>query len=112
MQNKEYATPFSGWYLRPKPVGIFGNPDFGNKTRKIAVFIDDCLLNGCTDHSYVMSKTSALWKARIAANKKRNRLVTKTLLDDWWTVGRLWEHEVRKSSRQSTRGVKREQVEV
>jgi len=31
-----------GLYLRKHPKNVFGKPDFGNKARKIALFIDGC----------------------------------------------------------------------
>lgn len=101
-----------GLGLRAHPKGVFGKPDFGNKTRKIAVFIDGCFWHKCPEHFKMPKSNVKFWKAKIRANVKRDRVVDETLLDSWWTVIRIWEHEVRKSARANTRRGTREQVEA
>jgi DNA mismatch endonuclease (patch repair protein) len=41
---------------------------------------------------------AAFWKRKLEANKRRDRLVNRTLRTQGWRVLRIWEHElVRKS---------------
>lgn len=92
--EKRSWIQFKGWNLRKHPSGIVGNPDFGNKTRKIAVFIDGCFWHGCRKHFRVPKTNSNFWGEKISANRRRDRKVDKILLDDWWMVVRIWEHEL------------------
>lgn len=85
---------FRGWYLRRHPSGVVGRPDFGNKRRKIAVFIDGCFWHGCPKHFRAPKTNVDFWRKKISANRKRDRKVDNILLDDWWMVVRVWEHEL------------------
>jgi DNA mismatch endonuclease (patch repair protein) len=43
-----------------------------------------------------MPKTNlAFWKKKLASNKARDRLVTRTLRKSGWHVLRIWEHDLR-----------------
>lgn len=111
MRNRKPVPSLSGWYLRSKPKGIFGKPDFGNKTRKIVVFINDCFLNRCPEHFKMPSANVKFWRDKIRANVRHGKRVDETLLDSWWMVVRIWEHEVCESlklERRRTAGEKRQ----
>lgn len=76
--------------LQRKPRGIFGNPDFANKSRKIAVFIDGCFWHGCPWHYQYPQNNSDYWIPKIQRTMERDREVTEQLKSEGWTVIRLW----------------------
>ena len=82
---------FRGLYLRKHPKQIFGKPDFGNKSRKIAFFIDGCFWHECPRHYRKPKSNKKFWSAKVKRNRKRDRKVTKTLQKMDWIVIRIWE---------------------
>ena len=87
------AHAITGW-LRHRPV--FGKPDFVFPKLKLAVFVDGCFWHGCPRHFIQPRNHAAFWRKKIAANRARDRLVTRTLRAMGWTVLRIWEHELTK----------------
>jgi len=85
-QNK-----ITGW-RRSQPV--FGKPDFIFLKRKFAIFVDGCFWHGCPKHCRMPRSNRIYWIQKIASNKVRDRLVTRTLRSQGWRVLRVWEHEV------------------
>lgn len=83
-----------GLYMRKHPRGIFGNPDFGSKAKRIAVFIDGCFWHKCPIHYREPKSNIEFWRAKIEGNTARDRLVTETLIADGWRVYRIWECEL------------------
>lgn len=83
---------FRGLYLRKHPEGIEGRPDFGNKTRRIALFIDGCFWHGCPEHYRPPKSNRKYWIPKIRRNRVRDELVTRRLKSGGWTVIRIWEH--------------------
>jgi len=84
-----------GLRLRSHPKGVFGRPDFGNKTRKIALFIDGIFWHG--KKPFRAPKTNRkFWVDKIRNNRRRDRLVNRTLRDSGWRVIRVWESELTK----------------
>lgn len=81
--------------LRAHPKGIFGNPDFANKQKKIALFIDGCFWHGCKFHFKCPKKNPDYWLEKIATLRKRDQHVTETLVQDGWAVIRIWEHDLK-----------------
>ena len=82
-------------HMRHQPKGIYGKPDFANKSRKVALFIDGCYWHGCPEH-YKESKTNTkFWRDKIERNKQRDMEVTEKLETDGWTVIRIWECELK-----------------
>jgi DNA mismatch endonuclease (patch repair protein) len=77
---------------------VAGKPDFAWPGRKIAVFVDGCFWHGCTKCKYLPRTNSAFWKAKFAANKKRDRRVSLQLRKRGWIVIRIRECSVRKES--------------
>lgn len=75
---------------------VFGTPDISNKSKRIAVFIDGCFWHGCP-RCYSEPKSNVeFWRAKIARNRKRRKLVRRNLRKEGWTVMEFWEHAVRK----------------
>lgn len=87
-------------HLRHQPKGIFGRPDFANKNRKIALFIDGCFWHGCKDHFKCPKTNSKFWWDKIERNMKRDKEVTERLRAEGWTVIRIWEHELKAYDRE------------
>jgi DNA mismatch endonuclease (patch repair protein) len=82
-----------GFLYQPK--GILGKPDFADKKRKIAVFIDGCFWHGCSKHFIKPKSNRGYWLPKIKQNKKRDMEVSATLKKAGWKVIRIWEHELK-----------------
>lgn len=81
----------SGWRRR---VRLTGKPDFVFRTQKVAVFVDGCFWHGCPKHCRMPKRNQDYWRPKIAANRMRDALVTRTLRCGRWCVLRVWEHEL------------------
>ncbi len=57
--------------------------------------MDGCFWHGCPRHATKPSNNAAFWRKKLAANKARDRLVTRTLRKIGWRVLRVWEHTLR-----------------
>lgn len=82
-------------HMRHQPNGIFGKPDFANKSRKVALFIDGCYWHGCPEHYKEAKTNTEFWRSKIERNKQRDVEVTERLEADGWTVIRIWECELK-----------------
>ena len=80
-----------GW-RRHQP--IFGNPDFIFSKRRVAILVDGCFWHCCPKHSNLPSNNRLFWRRKLAANRKRDALVTRTLRKTGWRVLRIWEHDL------------------
>lgn len=73
---------------------IFGNPDFliGQKT---VIFCDGDFWHG---HNYKNKKKprKKFWREKIENNMKRDRIVSRVLRNDAYSVIRLWEYDIEK----------------
>lgn len=85
---------YMGLYLRGHPSGIFGNPDFGNKTRKVALFVDGCFWHGCPLHYRAPKSNEKFWLDKLRRNMARDEEVTRRLEAQGWVVARVWEHQL------------------
>ena len=84
-----------GW-RRHQP--MFGKPDFIFPKSRLAVFVDGCFWHGCPKHRTRPKSNRAYWWRKLARNKKRDSLVTRTFQRTGWQVIRIWEHEFSKSN--------------
>jgi DNA mismatch endonuclease (patch repair protein) len=84
-------SKLSGW-RRNQPV--FGKPDFVFREQRVAVFVDGCFWHGCPAHATKPATNRAFWCKKLARNKARDQLVTRTLRAAGWRVLRVWEHEL------------------
>ena len=85
------AHRIAGWRRRWP---VFGKPDFVFPGLRLAVFVDGCFWHGCPRHARQPGNNVAFWRKKFAANKTRDRLVTRTLRRRGWRVLRIWEHEL------------------
>ncbi len=79
---------------------IFGHPDFVFPKRKVVVFVDGDFWHGHPRLGRIPKSNSAFWKAKIEANKARDRKVNRVLKKAGWNVIRIWESEIEKPSMQ------------
>jgi DNA mismatch endonuclease (patch repair protein) len=75
---------------------LFGKPDFVFRRNKLAIFVDGCFWHGCPRPKHApLPKNRAIWWAeKLSRNKKRDRVVTRTLRKRGWRVIRVWECEL------------------
>jgi DNA mismatch endonuclease (patch repair protein) len=72
-----------------------GKADLVIRSKRFALFIDGCFWHGCPEH-YVHPRTNSdFWDKKLRENVDRDRRQTLALLNEGWTVMRVWEHEVR-----------------
>ena len=86
-----------GWR---RHVHVFGSPDFVFTRPRVAVFVDGCFWHGCPKHATQPRNNRAFWAAKLARNKARDRLVTRTLRERGWQVLRVWQHELSHDNQQ------------
>ena len=89
-------------------------PDFVFRREKVVVFVDGCFWHGCPKpkHAPLPKNRAEWWAAKLAGNKARDRLVTRTLRAKGWRVVRVWECALAKKhwhriARQLTRALGR-----
>ena len=87
-----------GKYLRSYP-NISGKPDFGNKKRKIAVFLDGCFWHKCPQHFIMPKSNKKYWSKKIENNILRDRNITKMLKKQGYKVIRIWEHKIKNTNK-------------
>ena len=68
-------------------------PDFVFRAEKLAVFVDGCFWHGCPDHAVAPKNNAEWWRAKLAANRDRDRRKDALLIDEGWLPVHVWEHE-------------------
>jgi hypothetical protein len=58
------------------------------------IFVDGCFWHGRPRHATQPKNNRAFWQRKLAANKTRDRVVTRTFRAQGWRVLRIWEHEL------------------
>lgn len=98
------AHGISGW-RRGQP--LFGKPDFIFRVERVAVFVDGCFWHGCTrpSHAPIPKTRRTWWLKKLAKNRDRDRLVSRTLRRLGWRVVRIWECELRLENDQRVLGI-------
>jgi len=76
-----------------------GKPDFVFRAKKVAIFVDSCFWHGCKWHLRMPSSNIEYWSNKIRRNRLRDIEVYRALSERGWTVVRIWEHELKCSSR-------------
>ena len=59
---------------------------------KVAVFVDGCFWHGCPEHGTWPKANASWWRAKIEANRLRDKDTDLKLRTAGWTVLRFWEH--------------------
>ena len=78
----------TGWRRNFK---LFGKPDFVFPRSKNVIFVDGCFWHGHNCRNTIPKDNADYWQKKILRNKKRDKLVSKTLSQKGWTVVRLKE---------------------
>jgi len=91
---REYGI--TGW-RRNQP--LVGKPDFTFRRERVVVFVDGCFWHGCPKCYKRPSSNRKFWDTKVAANRKRDRLVNRELRGLGWHVVRVWQHQLGKSAR-------------
>ena len=60
---------------------------------KVAVFVDGCFWHGCPTHATWPKNNAEFWRAKIEANRARDRDTDARVRGHGWEVVRVWEHE-------------------
>lgn len=82
-----------GWRRGAK---VFGKPDFVFRAQRVAVFLDGCFWHGCPRGCRNIPATNRrFWEEKIEANRRRDRVVNRSLRARGWSVIRIWEHALR-----------------
>ena len=81
-----------------------GRPDFVFPGRRVAVFVDGCFWHGCPKHGTQPKQNAEFWERKLAANRKRDRLVGRELRGRGWRVVRIWEHDLARKRERRTVG--------
>ena len=99
------AARITGWR---RHAALMGRPDFMFRKERVVIFVDGCFWHGCPKHLNMPANNREFWERKFAANKMRDRLVTRTLRQRGWRVLRSWEHELtRKNQARSVGRVQR-----
>ena len=85
----------TGWRRNQK---VFGKPDFVFPKLRLAVFVDGCFWHGCPKHATKPKSNRAFWQKKLAANRRRDALVTRRLWRAGWRVLRIWEHDLHRAT--------------
>jgi DNA mismatch endonuclease (patch repair protein) len=93
----------------PKPLNpqLAVHPDFVFRKQRTAIFVDGCFWHGCPKHATKPANNRAFWKKKLAGNKKRDALVTRTLRRAGWRVLRIWEHELTQNPERCLKRIER-----
>ncbi len=92
----------TGWRRRSR---LHGRPDFVFPRYRVAVFVDGCFWHGCPKACKPLPRNNRFWEEKIAANMRRDRLVTRDVRRKGWRVLRIWEHELRNAKSKVVRKI-------
>jgi len=90
--RKYYIT---GWR---RNYNVTGKPDFVFLDKKIAIFTDGCFWHGHHCRNIIPKQNSEYWNTKRNRNIKRDKYINTLFRKRGWTVVRIWECEIRKSS--------------
>jgi len=74
---------------------IIGKPDIVFRRKKVIVFVDSDFWHGHPVRFTMPKTNTAYWEKKIACNKNRDEEVKEVLLQQGWTVIRLWEYDIK-----------------
>lgn len=69
-------------------------PDFVFPKARVAIFLDGCFWHGCPLHGTSPVSNRTFWSTKLAANRQRDRRISRQLQARRWCVLRIWEHQV------------------
>lgn len=84
----------TGWR---RHLPLIGKPDFAFAKAKTVVFVDGCFWHGHDCRNTTPAANADYWRKKIERNRKRDAIVSETLVEKGWQVFRVWECELKKS---------------
>ncbi len=88
-----YAAGVRGWRCDYRKAA--GRPDIAWPRRRLAVFVDGAFWHGHPSR-HRPGRSGKYWDEKIERNVKRDRTVDAALLNEGWTVVRVWDFEVKR----------------
>lgn len=82
-----------GWKYERNLASLPGKPDFVFHAERVIVFVDGDFWHGWRFPQW-KDKLTPYWQAKIARNRKRDRLNFQRLRRQGWKVMRFWSHQV------------------
>lgn len=77
----------------PPQAGLRSRADVVFREARVAVYLDGCFWHGCPEHGTWPKANGAWWRAKLDANRQRDRATTAALERAGWRVFRFWSHE-------------------
>lgn len=74
---------------------IIGSPDFINKDKKIAIFLDGCFWHGCPKCYKAPKSNKKYWGDKIKTNISRDKKNNQALRKGGYKIIRVWSHELK-----------------
>ena len=94
------AHSIKGWRRKQR---LLGKPDFLFRGQRLAVFVDGCFWHGCPKHGRKPGSNRGFWLAKLRRNKRRDKLVNRTLREMGWRILRFWAHDLKTCARVAVR---------
>ena len=89
-----YEIGVRGYRVNRRPSkSSTGTADLVFIRKKIAIFVDGCYWHSCPIHGTSPKSNSKWWSAKLSANRDRDERINKALLEEGWSVLRIWEHQ-------------------
>ena|SRR5947209_2337203 len=83
--------------------GVPSRADIVFLPAQVAVFVDGCFWHGCPVHRTSPKSNRAWWRAKLAANRRRDLRTSRVLRKAGWVVVRVWEHRALRSPERAAR---------
>lgn len=86
----------SGLHYRKNVRRLPGSPDFANRSRRWAIFVNGCFWHHHTNcrKATVPKSNTEFWVSKFRANRQRDARAVARLRADGYDVGLVWECEV------------------
>lgn len=72
-----------------------GTPDYFNRKKRVAVFVNSCFFHGCPRHFRMPKTNREFWERKVRLNRERDRDVLRKFARMGWRTVTLWEHALR-----------------
>jgi DNA mismatch endonuclease (patch repair protein) len=86
------------WRIDRNVKAMAGQPDVVIPSLRLVIFADGCFFHGCPKHYRAPLSNTEYWTPKIAGNVARDKAQQVALEIDGWSVWRVWEHELAKST--------------